>query len=145
MADDFCRIATGGGFGTRKLHTDSDEVLFNATRPCLLNGIPDLASRPDLADRAIGIHLPVIPSHKRKTLGQFHRDFEKALPAILGGFLDAVSCALREIDSVRLSEAPRMADFTKWVVACRKIARMASGRVSGLLRSKPRASRPSCG
>ena len=24
MADAFCRIATGGGFGTRKLHTDSD-------------------------------------------------------------------------------------------------------------------------
>ncbi|AML51135.1 hypothetical protein [Falsihalocynthiibacter arcticus] len=42
MADAFCRIATGGGFGTRNLHTDSDEVLFNATQPCLLNGIPAL-------------------------------------------------------------------------------------------------------
>ncbi|MFT7146172.1 MAG: hypothetical protein ACJASZ_001047, partial [Yoonia sp.] len=40
MADAFCRIATGGGFGTRKLHTDSEEMLFSATRPCLLNGIP---------------------------------------------------------------------------------------------------------
>lgn len=25
MADALCRIATGGGFGTRKLHSDSDE------------------------------------------------------------------------------------------------------------------------
>ena len=117
MADAFCRIATGGGFGTRKLHTDSDEVLFNATRPCLLNGIPDLAARPDLADRSIGIHLPVIPAAKRKTLGAFNRDFAKAKPFILGALLDAVSCALGRIDSVRLSEAPRMADFAKWVVA----------------------------
>ncbi|CUH88851.1 DNA primase (bacterial type) [Phaeobacter sp. CECT 5382] len=117
MADAFCRIATGGGFGTRKLHSDSDEVLFNATRPCLLNGIPDLAARPDLADRSIGIHLPVIPAAKRKTLGAFNRDFAKAKPFILGALLDAVSCALGRIDSVSLSEAPRMADFAKWVVA----------------------------
>ena len=117
MADAFCRIATGGGFGTRKLHTDSDEVLFNATRPCLLNGIPDLAARPDLADRSIGIHLPVIPPGKRKTLGAFNRDFARAKPFIFGALLDAVSCALRQIDSVSLSEAPRMADFAKWVVA----------------------------
>jgi hypothetical protein len=117
MADAFCRIATGGGFGTHKLHTDSDEVLFNATRPCLLNGIPDLAARPDLADRAIGIHLPVIRSSKRKTLGTFNRDFAKAKPIILGALLDAVSCALGRIDSVSILEAPRMADFAKWVVA----------------------------
>ncbi|WP_254430131.1 hypothetical protein [Ruegeria sp. HKCCA4812] len=117
MADAFCRIATDGGFGTRKLHTDSDEVLFNATRPCLLNGIPDLAARPDLADRAIGVHLPVIPPGKRKTLGAFNRDFAKAKPYILGALLDAVSCALGRIDSVSLSEAPRMADFAKWAVA----------------------------
>lgn len=117
MADAFCRIATGGGFGTRKLHTDSDEVLFNATRPCLLNGIPDLAARPDLADRSIGIHLPMIPPGKRKTLGAFNRDFARAKPFILGALLDAVSCALKQIDSVSLSDAPRMADFAKWVVA----------------------------
>lgn len=120
MADAFCRIATGGGFGTRKLHTDSDEVLFNATRPCLLNGIPDLASRTDLADRAIGVHLPMIPPSKRKTMGQFNRDFERAKPYILGALLDAVSCALSKIDSVSLSEAPRMADFAKWVTAAEK-------------------------
>ncbi|NIZ63489.1 hypothetical protein DL239_21260 [Sedimentitalea sp. CY04] len=106
MADAFCRIATGGGFGTRKLHTDTDEVLFNATRPCLLNGIPDLAARPDLADRSIGITLPVISSRERRTLGSFNRDFAKAAPFILGALLDAVSCALARIDSVSLSEAP---------------------------------------
>ncbi|NOD86559.1 hypothetical protein GS611_20115 [Ruegeria sp. HKCCD6119] len=52
MADAFCRIATGGGFGTRKLHTDSDEVLFNATRPCLLNGLASTVFPAGLAQIA---------------------------------------------------------------------------------------------
>ncbi|WP_159089962.1 hypothetical protein [Ruegeria sp. Alg231-54] len=78
IADAFCRIATGGGFCTRKLHTDSAKVLFNATRPRLRNGIPDQSARPDLADHAISIHLPVIPRGKRNTLGAFNRDFAKA-------------------------------------------------------------------
>jgi putative DNA primase/helicase len=89
MADAFCRITTGGGFGTRKLHTDTDEVLFNATRPCLLNGTPNLAVLPDLADRSIGIILPVISFRERRTLGSFNRDFAKAAPFILGALLDA--------------------------------------------------------
>ena len=117
MADAFCRIATGGGFGTRKLHTDDDEMLFNATRPCLINGIPDLATRPDLADRAIVVSLPVIPATERKFEGEFNKAFEAAAPRIFAGLLDAVSIALGNLATVTLTERPRMADFAKWVVA----------------------------
>tara|TARA_R110002110_G_scaffold415747_1_gene654755 strand:+ start:1687 stop:3750 length:2064 start_codon:yes stop_codon:yes gene_type:complete len=117
MADAFCRIATGGGFGTRKLHTDSDEMLFSATRPCLLNGIPDLAGRPDLADRAIVVSLPVITPTERAFEGEFNKDLDAAMPRILAGLLDAVSAALANLASVRLTERPRMADFAKWVSA----------------------------
>lgn len=117
IADALCRIATGGGFGTRKLHTDSEEVLFTATRPCLLNGIPDLANRPDLADRSIIVTLPVITSTERQTEAEFWKAFGADAPRILAGLLDAVSTALERIGSVRLSETPRMADFAKWVTA----------------------------
>ena len=117
MADAFCRIATGGGFGTRKLHTDADEMLFSATRPCLLNGIPDLAGRPDLADRAIVVTLPVIPPSKRAFEGEFNKALDDAMPRILAGLLDAVSTALANLATVRLTERPRMADFAKWVSA----------------------------
>jgi hypothetical protein len=117
MADAFCRIATGGGFGTRKLHTDADEMLFSATRPCLLNGIPDLAGRPDLADRAIVVSLPVIPPSERAFEGEFNKELDAAMPRILAGLLDAVSAALGNLASVRLTERPRMADFAKWVSA----------------------------
>ena len=117
IADALCRISTGGGFGTRKLHSDFEEVLFSETKPCLLNGIPDLANRPDLADRSIIVTLPVITNTARQTEAEFWKAFEKAAPRILAGLLDAVSVALGRIGSVRLSESPRMADFAKWVTA----------------------------
>ncbi len=117
IADALCRIATGGGFGTRKLHTNSEEVLFNATRPCLLNGIPDLANRPDLADRSIIVSLPVIGETQRQFEGEFWKDFERVAPHILAALLDAVSTALARVSSVTLTERPRMADFARWVTA----------------------------
>jgi len=67
ISDTLCRLATGGGFAVRALYTDDDEKLFTATRPVILNGIEDIVSRPDLADRALFLHLEPIPDDKRKT------------------------------------------------------------------------------
>lgn len=117
IADALCRTSTGGGFGTRKLHTNSEEVLFNATRPCILNGIPDLASRPDLADRSIIVTLPVIAPSKRQFEGDFWPSFDQAAPGILAALLSAVSCAIARKSTVILTERPRMADFARWVTA----------------------------
>jgi hypothetical protein len=117
MADALCRISTGGGFATRRLHSDDDEVLFDATRPCILNGIPDLGERADLADRAIILTLPTISETKRAFEGDFWEAFKEAQPRILAGLLDAMCCAMARVDSVTLSERPRMADFARWVTA----------------------------
>ena len=57
LSDALCRLATGGGFSTRKLYTDDEEQLFNAQRPTVLNGIEDFIDRPDLADRAVFLTL----------------------------------------------------------------------------------------
>ena len=51
LSDALCTLATGGGFATRELYTDGEEKLFDATRPIMLNGIEDVATRPDLLDR----------------------------------------------------------------------------------------------
>lgn len=53
ISDTLCRLATGGGFAVRQLYSDQDEVLFDAARPVILNGIEDIVTRPDLADRAL--------------------------------------------------------------------------------------------
>jgi hypothetical protein len=61
-----CRLATGGGFAVRQLYTDQDEVLFDAARPVILNGIEDIVTRPDLADRAVFLTLEPIPEERRR-------------------------------------------------------------------------------
>ncbi len=117
LADALCRIATGGGYSARQLYTDADEVIFEAMRPVVLNGIPDLATRPDLADRAIILKLPTIPETKRRTETDLWADFDEASGRILGFLLGAVSTALRRRDEITLPEIPRMGDFCIWAEA----------------------------
>ncbi len=117
LSDALCRISTGGGFATRELYTNSDEVIFTGQRPIILNGITELALRSDLLDRTIRVTLPQIPEDKRRPEAELWADFDKARPAILGALLDAVSTASRSFEGVRLDRFPRMADFAKWVVA----------------------------
>lgn len=117
LSDALCRIATGGGFSTRTLYSDEDETLFTATRPIILTGIADVVSRPDLLDRCSMISLEPISEEKRLEERTFWTNFEKVKPAIFGGLLDALSAALRNIDSTTLNRLPRMADFAKWASA----------------------------
>jgi hypothetical protein len=117
LADAICRLSTGAGFGKRQLYTDGEEVIFAGVRPVILNGIPDLATRPDLADRAIVVTLPPIPDDARRSELEFWSAFEAARPAILGALLDAVVVALRRLTDTCLGRSPRMADFARWVVA----------------------------
>jgi hypothetical protein len=117
VSDKLCRLSTGAGFSTRGLYTDSDEIIYNAARPIILNGIDDIANRNDLADRSLIVSLPCIPDQKRKTEDELWRDFESARPEILGALLDAVSCGLKNFKGVKLESMPRMADFAKRVVA----------------------------
>jgi hypothetical protein len=117
LSDALCRLATGSGFATRELYSDAEEVIFAAQRPIVLNGIEELATRPDLLDRAILLYLPTIPEHKRQDETVFWQQFAQAQPQILGALLDAVSAAVRTLPGVRLDRKPRMADFALWACA----------------------------
>jgi DNA polymerase I-like protein with 3'-5' exonuclease and polymerase domains len=117
LSDALCRLSTGGGFSTRTLYENDEETLFDATRPVILNGITDVATRADLLDRAIILVLPTIPEEKRRPEAELWREFEEALPEILGGIFEAVSEALRKLPAVELAYLPRMADFAKWATA----------------------------
>ncbi|MFC1865790.1 bifunctional DNA primase/polymerase [Chloroflexota bacterium] len=117
LSDALCRLATGGGFATRELYADSEEVLFSATRPIILNGIGDIATRSDLMDRAIIIVLPNISNDKRRTEADLWEEFKMVTPIFLASLLDAVSLGLGYVNTVKLDGMPRMADFAKWVVA----------------------------
>jgi hypothetical protein len=118
LSDCLCRLSTGGGFSTRELYSDTEEVLFDVMRPVILTSIEDLAQRGDLLERAIVLRLPTIPDDKRRTEKDLLDEFARAKPLILGALLDAVATGLKNRGSVRLSRLPRMADFALWVTAC---------------------------
>jgi len=117
MSDALCRLATGGGYGTRTLYTNADEAIFQATRAVILNGIEEVVTRGDLLDRSVLLHLPTLSPAQRREEAQVWREFEDARPRVLGALLDAVSAALRNRDTVTLTERPRMADFARWACA----------------------------
>jgi len=117
LSDALCRLSTGGGFAIRELHTDNEEILFDATRPIILNGIDDIAGNADLADRSIIVTLPQVAEEDRIPETIFWRDFKLAQARIIGGLLDAVSMALRNLEHVNVPRLPRMADFARWICA----------------------------
>jgi hypothetical protein len=118
ISDTLCRLATGGGFAVRQLYTDQDEVLFDAARPVILNGIEEIVTRPDLADRAVFLTLQPIPEEHRRPEQELWAAFDAARPRVLGVLLDAVVVGLRRLPETRLPKLPRMADFALWASAC---------------------------
>lgn len=115
FSDIFCILSTGGGFSTRELYTDMEERVIKAQRPIVINGIPDIVTRPDLLGRSVPLQLSPILTYR--TESEFRRKFEADLPAALGGLLDAVSCALRNIETTPVDRTARMADFAQWAAA----------------------------
>lgn len=118
ISDTLCRLATGGGFAVRQLYSDQDEVLFDAARPVILNGIEDIVTRPDLADRAVFLTLEPIPEERRRPEQELWAAFEVERPRILGVLLDAAAKGLAMLPQTRLDRLPRMADFALWATAC---------------------------
>lgn len=116
-SDNLCRLSTGGGFMVRKLHTNTDIAAWDGARPMILNGITDLAGRPDLADRAIVVRMASIPDDQRRTEAEIEAALTQAAPALLGSLLDGVAAALRDRGKVVLPCKPRMADFALWATA----------------------------
>ena len=94
------------------------EMLFEGSRPILLNGIEDVISRPDLGDRAIFLTLAPIAETDRRPEADLWGEFATARPRILGALLDAVVHGLQAINHVQLKSLPRMVDFALWAAAC---------------------------
>jgi hypothetical protein len=118
LSDALCRIATGGGLAKRQLYTDQDEMILQACRPIVLNGITDLATRGDLLDRALLVDLEPIRVDQRQTERELWDGFEDYRGAVLGALLDAVAAALARLPTIeRPRDLPRMADFAMFVTA----------------------------
>jgi hypothetical protein len=115
LSDALCRISTGGSISERTLYSNLDETSVEVMRPMILNGIEELATRPDLAQR--GVHIEVLPiEHSREDQANLWKDFAYDAPAIFAGLLNGLSAALRDVNHIQM-DLPRMADFALWAAA----------------------------
>jgi hypothetical protein len=110
MQDAFCTLATGGGFATRKFHTNSEENIIDVKRPIVCNSIPSVLTAQDVTDRAITLELPRIAYREES---EINAAWDKAKPSIFGGLLDLFVKTLAQMPKVTLDSPPRMADFTR--------------------------------
>lgn len=117
ISDTICRACTGEGFSKRKLYSNDDDHIYSIKHVIGLNGIANVASKSDLLDRSILIELIRISEEARKDEEEINKDFEQALPRILGACFDILSLAIKHRPNIRLEKKPRMADFTKWGVS----------------------------
>jgi hypothetical protein len=101
MSDALSRLSTGGG-----------------ARPVIINGINDVVTRPDLADRCLFVTCDSIPDERRRSESQLWAEFENARAQIFGLLLDALSHGLRMLPKTQPDRLPRMADFALWATAC---------------------------
>lgn len=116
LSDALCRLSTGGAISERQLYTNAEEVLIEVQRPVILNGIEDLATRPDLADRGLHIECETI-SHRRPEQ-ELWASFDADKPHIFGALLQGLVLALRDHQQINLGRGlPRMADFATWAAA----------------------------
>ncbi|HBN26734.1 MAG TPA: hypothetical protein DD405_04610 [Desulfobacteraceae bacterium] len=122
MSDALCRISTGGGFRTRALYSNNDEIFFNSTRPIIINGISDFIIRQDLADRSIIINLPFIPENRRMPERKLWSIWENVKPLVLGALCNTLSTTLLNIDNQNNNSSySRMADFECFVEAAESV------------------------
>jgi hypothetical protein len=121
LSDACCRIASGAGFGTRQLYTDTDEIAFEGARPQIFNGIEDIVDRPDFAERSIFSVCEVIAGKDRLEEEEIWAAFDQAHPSILGALLEAVVEGLNRFPGTRPPVLPRMADFAHWAIACETV------------------------
>jgi hypothetical protein len=117
LSNALCTISTGGSFATRELYSDAEETLFDACRPFALNGIK-FAVEPDLGQRLIFLHPPVIPNEERVSEKEFWPKFEAERPVILGALLNILSHSLKMLPEVQADDLLRMADFHLFGIAC---------------------------
>jgi hypothetical protein len=111
VSDQLCRLCTGGGFRTRLLYTDDEELILDLRKPIIANGIDEIAYRGDLRSRSLFIDLPEIRPEKRMTENEIWSEFNKEYALILGGIFNALVIALQNLQSCRIKENVRMADF----------------------------------
>ena len=80
----------------------------------MISGINNSLTEPDALDRSILTQFDRIPDEQRKEESEIETIFEEMRPKLFGYILDMLVKTLQIKPSIKLSNLPRMADFTTW-------------------------------
>lgn len=127
QSDILCRFATGFGFRTRKLYSDTDETVIELARPQIITAIDHVVTRDDLADRVLLVELPPIPEGERLPKGELDKRLTQLKPKIFGGLLNIMPQVLAKLPSTKPDRLPRMADFGLFAIAAEEVLGFESG------------------
>ena len=111
LSDALCRLSTGGGFSTRMLFENDEEMIFDAMRPMIITGIEEIATRGDLIDRSLLAQSADNPRRPAATRSELLSEFDAVRPRVFRTCWMPLP-VLSEISLVhKVRPPPRMADF----------------------------------
>ena len=111
FSDAICKIATGDHQAIRVLYTTNEEMTISIKKPCIMNGIDEIAKRSDLGSRSI--KLPLSKIKHRKTEKKIWADFMADAPFIFSALLDGLVVSIQAMPHTQVDDLTRMADFCR--------------------------------
>ena len=126
LSDALCVASTGGALSTRQLYTDAGQHVLHLHCALLLNGIHDLIHQPDLAQRAIVLHL--VPfTGPRRGQAEFFSAFQADLPAIHRGLFELIAAIFARLPEAEVVNPERMIEFSRWLAALELVKGVPTG------------------
>ena len=114
FSDEACKAITGVGSSKRRLYSNDEDIIYDYKRCLMISGINNILSEPDALDRSILTQFDRILDEQRKEESEIETIFEEMRPKLFGYILDMLVKTLQIKPSIKLSNLPRMADFTTW-------------------------------
>lgn len=135
QSDLLCMASTRGNYTGRQLFTDADTSSIRLHAPVILNGIHQLISQPDLAQRSIQLNLKPIDPKSRKSEADMFAKLEQDFPYIFGGLLEYIAAIFAAMPNAQVVDAERMIDFSKWLAAMEVVDQVPVGTYQSLYSS----------
>lgn len=111
FADILCQHVTGSTYAKRKLYCDNEKLLIPLQGKAILNGIDEIASKDDFAERCCVVNLAPIPPEERMTDTQVEEHFDQVKPRLLGAIFNTLRAILANNNTFSDIKKPRMAEF----------------------------------
>jgi hypothetical protein len=131
LPQDICSAVTGAGNIKRSLFTDDDDFARKYKRCLGFNGINVAMTESDVSSRSITVKMESIPRKLNRPESEVYSEFEILKPVLLGFIFETISKVLVVIDSIKLADLPRLADFTIWGEAVARVLGYKEGQFVG--------------